>query len=72
VFGTPAAENWAWSVDVSPAHVEYGMIMHPLTTTYMLLGAVIGWAFQFPLLKAKGWAPGPVEDWESGSQGWTI
>lgn len=48
------------------------MIMHPLTTAHMLLGAVIGWAFLSPLAKAKGWAPGPVEEWESGSQGWTI
>ena len=72
VFGTLVAENWAWSIDTSPAYVGYGMIMHPLTTTHMLLGAVIGWAFLSPLAKAKGWAPGPVENWESGSQGWTI
>ena len=38
----------------------------------MLLGAIIGWAFLSPLAKDKGWAPGPVNDWETGSKGWIV
>lgn len=72
MFGTLLAQRWAWSVDMSPSYVGFGMIMHPLTTAYMFLGAIIGWAFLSPLAKAKGWAPGRVEDWDKGSQGWNI
>lgn len=46
--------------------------MDPLTTGHMLIGAVIGWGILSPLAKTKGWAPGPVESWVTGSQGWTI
>lgn len=38
----------------------------------MLLGAVIGWGILSPLAKSKGWAPGPVHDWETGSKGWIV
>jgi hypothetical protein len=38
----------------------------------MLLGAVAGWGILSPFAKYKGWAPGPVDDWETGSRGWTI
>ncbi|KAF2802484.1 uncharacterized protein BDZ99DRAFT_527510 [Mytilinidion resinicola] len=72
IFGTKIARMWAWSVDISPAYLGFGMIMHPLTTAHMLLGAVIGWAFLSPLAKSKGWASGRVEDWDDGSQGWNI
>ena len=46
--------------------------MGPATTLHMLLGAVIGWAILSPLAKSKGWAPGPVKDWTSGSKGWIV
>ena len=72
MFGTFVAENWAWPVNVAPAYVGYGMIMQPLTTAHMLLGAVIGWALLSPIVKTKDWAPGPVQDWKRGSQGWLI
>lgn len=49
-----------------------GIIMGVETTTHMLLGAIIGWAILSPLAKHQGWAPGPVNDWESGSKGWII
>lgn len=39
---------------------------------HMLFGAVLGWAILSPLAKHKGWAPGPVGDWEIGSKGWII
>ena len=46
--------------------------MGPATTFHMLLGALVGWGILSPLAKSKGWAPGPVNDWESGSKGWIV
>lgn len=46
--------------------------MDPLITAHMLLGAFIGWGVLSPLAKSKGWATGPVDSWETGSQGWTV
>ena len=46
--------------------------MGPSTTLHMLLGAVVGWGVLSPLAKSKGWAPGPVSDWETGSKGWIV
>lgn len=46
--------------------------MGPATTLHMLLGAVVGWGILSPLAKSKGWAPGDVEDWNTGSRGWIV
>ncbi|EDN98658.1 hypothetical protein SS1G_13517 [Sclerotinia sclerotiorum 1980 UF-70] len=46
--------------------------MGPATTTHMLLGAFLGWGILSPLAKHRGWAPGPVSDWETGSKGWIV
>lgn len=46
--------------------------MGPSTSLHMLLGAVIGWAILSPLAKHNGWAPGPVNNWETGSKGWIV
>lgn len=46
--------------------------MGPATTLHMLLGAVVGWGMLSPLAKSKGWAPGDVEDWNTGSKGWIV
>ncbi len=46
--------------------------MGPATTFHMLLGAILGWAILSPLAKHKGWAPGPVENFEDGSRGWIV
>ena len=46
--------------------------MGPATTLHMLLGAVVGWGILSPLASMVGWAPGPVDDWETGSQGWIV
>ena len=46
--------------------------MGPATTLHMLLGAIVGWGILSPLAKSKGWAPGPVKDWENGSKGWIV
>lgn len=37
-----------------------------------LLGAILGWGILSPLAKHKGWAPGDINDWESGSKGWIV
>ena len=46
--------------------------MGPTVTLHMLLGAVLGWGILSPLAKGKGWAPGKVADWETGSKGWIV
>lgn len=46
--------------------------MGPATTFHMLLGALAGWGILSPYVKNKGWAPGPVDQWESGSRGWIV
>lgn len=72
IFGTYLANTWVWTLNPSPAYVGQGIIMGPATTFHMLLGAIIGWAVLSPLARHKGWAPGPVNDWETGSKGWIV
>ncbi|MCJ1453288.1 hypothetical protein MMC28_003634 [Mycoblastus sanguinarius] len=72
VFGLSLANDWLWTLNPSPAYVGQGIIMGPATTLHMLLGAVVGWALLSPLARSKGWAPGLVEDWTSGSKGWIV
>lgn len=38
----------------------------------MLTGAIIGWGILSPYAKYRGWAPGDVGDWDTGSRGWII
>jgi OPT family oligopeptide transporter len=72
IFGTRVATTWLWTLNPSFAYVGQGIIMGPATTIHMLLGAIVGWGILSPLAKSKGWAPGPVDDWEIGSKGWII
>jgi OPT family oligopeptide transporter len=72
VFGFTLAESWIWTLNPSLAYVGQGIIMGPATTMHMLLGAVLGWGFLSPLAKSRGWAPGPVSDWDTGSKGWIV
>ncbi|KAL2015742.1 hypothetical protein VTK56DRAFT_4889 [Thermocarpiscus australiensis] len=72
VFGSVAASTWLWTLNPSLAYVGQGIIMGPATTLHMLLGAVVGWGILSPLAKNRGWAPGPVDDWEKGSKGWIV
>ncbi|KAF2840115.1 OPT superfamily oligopeptide transporter [Patellaria atrata CBS 101060] len=72
IFGLPLAHNWLWTFNPSPAYVAQGIIMGPSTTLHMLFGAIIGWGVLSPLAKSKGWAPGPVSDWTTGSKGWIV
>jgi len=72
IFGLPLANNWLWTLNPSPAYVGQGIIMGPTTTAHMLLGAIIGWGILSPLAKSRGWAPGEVDDWATGSKGWIV
>ncbi|KAL3421054.1 OPT oligopeptide transporter [Phlyctema vagabunda] len=72
IFGMSIGSTWLWTLNPSLAYVGQGIIMGPATTTHMLIGAVVGWGVLSPLAKHKGWAPGPVDDWESGSKGWIV
>ncbi|KAI2625469.1 OPT oligopeptide transporter protein-domain-containing protein [Xylaria nigripes] len=72
IFGTVAAETWLWTLNPSFAYVGQGIIMGPATTIHMLLGAVLGWGILSPLAKSRGWAPGSINDWETGSKGWIV
>jgi uncharacterized oligopeptide transporter (OPT) family protein len=58
------------AITPSPAYIFIGMMVRPITTVYIVLGAVVGWGILSPIAKSKGWAPGPTADWETGSQGW--
>ncbi|KAH9893724.1 OPT superfamily oligopeptide transporter [Xylariomycetidae sp. FL2044] len=72
IFGTVAADTWLWTLNPSFAYVGQGIIMGPSTTIHMLLGAVVGWGILSPLAKYRGWAPGSIDDWETGSKGWIV
>jgi uncharacterized oligopeptide transporter (OPT) family protein len=72
IFGSIAATTWLWTLNPSLAYVGQGIIMGPVTTLHMLLGAVVGWAILSPLAKYNGWAPGPTDNWETGSKGWIV
>jgi hypothetical protein len=48
------------------------MIMGPEITLHMLAGAIVGWGVLSPYVKHKGWVSGPIDDWDTGSRGWTV
>ncbi|KAA8897116.1 hypothetical protein TRICI_006792 [Trichomonascus ciferrii] len=72
IFGTKLAREYLWTFQPSPAYVGQGIIMGLPTVSSMLFGAVLGWAVLAPMAKAKGWAPGPMDDWKTGGQGWIL
>lgn len=71
ILGNTAA-FYMWTFDFSPAYVGQGVIMGLPTTTSMLIGAVLGWAVLAPLALMMQWAPGSIEDWQTGAQGWIM
>jgi uncharacterized oligopeptide transporter (OPT) family protein len=42
------------------------------TTLSMLLGCLVGWGILSPMAYFSGWAPGPINDWKTGSKGWIL
>ncbi|KAI8886675.1 OPT superfamily oligopeptide transporter [Backusella circina FSU 941] len=63
---------WEWYFTPSFSYIGQGIIMGLPTTLSMLAGCVMGWGVLSPLAYYMGWAPGPVDDWKSGSKGWIL
>jgi OPT family oligopeptide transporter len=38
----------------------------------MLMGSLVGWGILSPIAYYTGWAPGPIDDWKTGSRGWIL
>lgn len=72
IFGHQAASQWLWTADLSPGFFGQGIITGPAIPLHMLIGAVVGWGILSPFAKHRGWAPGEVDDWATGSRGWII
>ncbi|KAI8059182.1 OPT oligopeptide transporter protein-domain-containing protein [Gongronella butleri] len=65
-------QAWDWYFAPSLSYVGQGIIMGLPTTLSMLAGCVVGWGILSPLAYYAGWAPGPVDDWKTGSRGWIL
>jgi len=72
IFGWYLSKNYKWNFQPSPAYIGQGIIMGLPTVSYMLFGAILGWAILGPLAKYKEWAPGEIDNWVSGGQGWIL
>ena len=72
IFGSYLSKNYKWNFQPSPAYIGQGIIMGLPTVSYMLFGAILGWAILAPLSKHEGWAPGEIDNWVSGGQGWIL
>lgn len=72
IFGTHLSHAYKWNFQPSPAYIGQGIIMGLPTVSYMLFGSVIGWAVLAPYAKYMGWAPGEIDDWVNGGQGWIL
>lgn len=72
IFGHQAASKWFWTLDLSPGFFGQGIITGPVIPLHMLIGAIVGWGILSPYAKHRGWAPGEVDDWATGSRGWII
>lgn len=65
-------KSWQWYFTPSFSYIGQGIIMGLPTTLSMLLGCVVGWGILSPVAFYAGWAPGPVDDWKTGSKGWIL
>lgn len=72
IFGQTLSSAYKWNFQPSPAYIGQGIIMGLPTVSYMLFGALLGWGVLAPLAKYLGWAPGPMDDWVTGGQGWIL
>ncbi|KAI8637521.1 OPT oligopeptide transporter protein-domain-containing protein [Parasitella parasitica] len=63
---------WQWYFTPSFSYIGQGIIMGLPTTLSMLLGCVVGWGVLSPVAYYAGWAPGPIDDWKTGSKGWIL
>ncbi|CAH6721063.1 putative oligopeptide transporter [[Candida] jaroonii] len=71
IFGA-TGKKYLWTFQPSPAYIGQGIIMGLPTVSYMLFGSVLGWGILSPMAKILGWAPGDIDDWKTGSQGWIM
>ncbi|ODV89163.1 hypothetical protein CANCADRAFT_58164 [Tortispora caseinolytica NRRL Y-17796] len=71
VFGQSLADQ-LWTFQPSPAYFGQGMIMGIGSVTSMLIGTIVGWGILAPLARSRNWAPGPIDDWKTGAQGWIM
>ncbi|KAI0461936.1 hypothetical protein LJB42_004541 [Komagataella kurtzmanii] len=72
IFGTYLSKNYLWNFQPSPAYIGQGMIMGLPSVSYMLFGSILGWGVLAPLAQKLEWAPGPIDDWKVGGQGWIL
>lgn len=72
IFGSHASQAHNWNFQPSPAYIGQGIIMGLHTVYSMLMGAILGWGILAPLAKYNGWAPGRIDDWKCGGQGWIM
>lgn len=72
IFGRKLSNEYLINFQPSPAYIGQGIIMGLQTTAYMLVGAFLGWFILSPISKWTGWAPGPTDNWKTGSEGWIM
>lgn len=72
IFGHTLSKVYQWNFQPSPAYIGQGIIMGLPSVSYMLFGAILGWGVLAPLAKYLEWAPGPIDDWVTGGQGWIL
>ncbi|KAK2051074.1 OPT superfamily oligopeptide transporter [Colletotrichum caudatum] len=72
IFGSYMAHTWLFSLSTSPGYLSIGLIVPPATTFWIVVGCLVGWGVLSPMATIRGWAPGPVSDWDSGSRGWIM
>ncbi|KAK9761202.1 OPT superfamily, variant 3 [Basidiobolus ranarum] len=71
IFGY-SAKNWNWFLTPSLSYMGQGIIMGLPTTLAMLVGAIVGWGILSPISYYNGWAPGPIDDAQTGARGWIL
>lgn len=72
IFGKTMSNTYQWNLQPSPAYIGQGLIMGLPSVSYMLFGTILGWGILAPMAKYMGWAPGPIDDWVTGGQGWIL
>lgn len=72
IFGSTLAKSYLWTFQPSPAYIGQGIIMGLPTVSSMLFGAFLGWAVLAPMAYHFHWVTGPIDDWQTGGQGWIL
>ncbi|KAG7195810.1 uncharacterized protein KQ657_002195 [Scheffersomyces spartinae] len=72
LFGSYLSLEYMWNFQPLPAYIGQGIIMGLPTVSYMLFGAILGWGILAPMARHEGWAPGDIDNWINGGQGWIL